>query len=65
MGSSKSTPVVQPIDSSDSVVAAVAREPNTVNAEAQSQARSRKRGIASTYARYSMANDEAKTKLGQ
>lgn len=66
MGSSKSAPSVAPIEPADTVVAAVAKEPNSAdNKAAQEQARSRKRGITSTYSRYSgYMQSGDKTRLG-
>jgi hypothetical protein len=66
MGSSKA-PTVQKIDPADSVVAAVAKEPNSAdNQAAHEQARARKRGITSTYARYAAQQQpNMKTKLGE
>lgn len=65
MGSAKA-PSVAPIDPADSVVAAVAKDPDTTSANtAQEQARARKRGIASSYTRYSGdMQGGGKTRLG-
>jgi hypothetical protein len=65
MGSAKA-PSVAPIDPADSVVAAVAKEPDTqTSTAAQEQARARKRGIASSYTRYNdMQQGGNKTRLG-
>jgi regulator of extracellular matrix RemA (YlzA/DUF370 family) len=62
MGSSKA-PVVKEIDPADTVVAAVAKDPETAQAtEAHQQARQRKRGISATYTRY---GTNMKSKLGE
>lgn len=65
MGSS-SAPTVQPIAPAESVVAAVAKDPEIAqNTAAHEQARSRKRGIASSYNRYGGGSDMGnKEKLG-
>lgn len=64
MGSSKAPTITQP-DPATSVVAAVAREPDSIgNAEEQEAVRTRKRGISATYQRYGSTSDSGKTKLG-
>lgn len=67
MGSS-SSPTIQPIQQpAESVVAAVAKDPEIAqNTAAHEQARSRKRGIASSYNRYGGGNTStgSKEKLG-
>lgn len=68
MGSSKAPTVVQP-DPAASVVAAVAKDPDTGdNAEAQEAIRTRKRGVSATYQRYGSVGaggTSGKSKLGQ
>lgn len=64
MGSSKAPTITQP-DPAASVVAAVARDPDTADNSAEQEAvRTRKRGISATYQRYGSTSDSGKTKLG-
>lgn len=70
MGSSKAPTITQP-DPAASVVAAVAKDPETGdNAAEQEAVRTRKRGISATYQRYNSGNSSSggtggKGKLGE
>lgn len=66
MGSSSKAPTVVQPDPAASIVAAVAKDPDTGdNAAAQEAVRTRKRGISATYQRYSSGSSSGKDKLGQ
>ena len=61
MGSSKAPTIVQP-DPAASVVAAVAKDPETGDNSAEQEAvRTRKRGISATYQRYNSGNGNSGT----